>query len=196
MRHIPADGLNLNIPYRNLRYTMLAYLRKHVSDSTVAEDLLHEVFLKALIAIQSGRHPHNLSGWLYTIARNSVIDYFRAKRPLEELPEELLASDPPNNVASQALANCLKPLTELLPPIYRKTLLAIEFQGKTLQALATEENVSLSAIKSRASRGRKLLRERVLSCCHVELSGHGAVLDFHSRQTSVDCAAPGICAKI
>lgn len=193
MHPTPTDGQALSIPYQNLRHAMLAYLRKQVSDAAVAEDLLHEVFLKALAATQRRGAPHNLPGWLYTIARNTVIDYYRAKRPMEELPDELLATDPPDNVASQALANCLKPLAELLPPLYRDTLLATEFQGKTLQALATEGNVTLSAVKSRASRGRKLLKESLLACCQVEVSGSGEVLDFQPRQAAMGCAAPGNC---
>ncbi len=193
MRHTPAGENSLTIPYQDMRHAMLAYLRKHVADSASAEDLLHEVFFKALVAIQGGDNPHNLSGWLYTIARNTLIDYFRAKRPMDELPDDLLITEPPNNMASQGLANCLKPLAELLPPIYRDTLVAIEFHGKTLQTVATEGNVSLSAVKSRASRGRKLLKERVLTCCKVELSRTGEVLDFQSRQTVRGCAVPGIC---
>ncbi len=172
---------------------MLAYLRKQVADADVAEDLLHEVFLKALAATQRRGAPHNLQGWLYTIARNTVIDYYRAKRPMDELPDDLLASDPPDNMASQALAHCLRPLAEQLPPLYRDTLLATEFHGKTLQAVANEENVSLSAVKSRASRGRKLLKNSLLACCQVEVSGSGEVLGFQPRKAAVDCATPGAC---
>ncbi|MDP3654562.1 MAG: sigma-70 family RNA polymerase sigma factor [Rhodoferax sp.] len=194
MHPTPADGQALALPYQNLRHAMLAYLRKQVTDAAVAEDLLHEVFLKALAATQRKGTPHNLPGWLYTIARNTVIDYYRAKRPMDALPDDLLASDPPDNVASQALANCLKPLAEQLAPLYRDTLLATEFQGKTLQTVATEENVSLSAVKSRASRGRKLLKESLLACCQVEVSGSGEVLDFQPRHATPVCAAPGSCA--
>lgn len=194
MHPTPEHGQVLAIPYQNLRHAMLAYLRKQVTDAAVAEDLLHEVFLKALAATQRRGAPHKLPGWLYAIARNTVIDYYRAKRPMEALPDELLAADPPDNVVSQALANCLKPLAERLPALYRDTLLATEFQGKTLQTVATQGNVSLSAIKSRASRGRKLLKESLLACCQVEVSGSGEVLDFQPRQVTLGCAAPGSCA--
>jgi len=193
MHPTPAVRPSLALPYQNLRHAMLAYLRKQVSDAAVAEDLLHEVFVKALAATQGRGAPQHLQGWLYTIARNTVIDYYRAKRPMEELPEDLLAADPPDNVASQALANCLRPLAEQLPALYRDTLLATEFHGKTLQAVANEGNVSLSAVKSRASRGRKLLKDSLLACCQVEVSGSGEVLDFQPRQATPGCAAPGGC---
>jgi len=82
---------------------------------------------------------------------------------------------------------CLRPLVQRLPPIYRDTLLAAEFDGRPLRALAEAEGVSLSAIKSRASRGRRLLQDELVACCSVTLSKSGAVLDYDER-------AAGTCA--
>ena len=171
--------MELSEAYRALRQTLLGFLRKKVSDPAVAEDLLHEVFLKALTALERGNAPSNMTGWLYTIARNGVVDYYRSKRPTEALPEELATVEADDDLAEQRLALCLKPFTEELPSLYRETLLATDFEGRTLQDLATQWDVSVSAVKSRASRGRKLLKQRVLECCKVEVSNNGHVLDYH-----------------
>ena len=46
-----------------------------------AEDLTHQVFLSAWQNIRSYRHRgHPFSSWLYQIARNQVIDHYRAKK--------------------------------------------------------------------------------------------------------------------
>lgn len=164
--------------YHGLRRALLSFLRQQVTDPVVAEDLLHEVFLKALKAMQRGDTPTNLTGWLYMIARNSVIDYYRAKRPSDPLPDDLVATESEDNLTEQDLARCLKPLMQSLPPLYRNTLLATDFEGQAMQVLADQENVSLSAIKSRASRGRKMLKQSLLACCKVEVSSSGQVLDF------------------
>ncbi|MBI3809605.1 MAG: sigma-70 family RNA polymerase sigma factor [Nitrospirae bacterium] len=190
----PTPREDFAAPYQALRRSMLGYLRKQVSDLADAEDLLHEVFLKALAAGERGDAPKNLSGWLYTIARNTVIDFYRAKRPMDVLPDDLVAEDSGNNLVEQALSECLRPLTEQLPPLYRDTLLATDFHGKTMYSLAAEWNVSVSAVKSRASRGRKMLKEKLLACCHVELSSAGEVLDFHERHSASGCGARGGCA--
>jgi RNA polymerase sigma-70 factor (ECF subfamily) len=183
-QQIPIDIAQV---YKNLRHALLGFLRKQVTDPVVAEDLLHEVFLKALNAIERGDAPTNLTGWLYTIARNNVIDYYRAKRPSVPLPDDLAAIESDDNLLEQDLARCLKPLTQSLPPLYRNTLLATDFEGKTMQILANQENVSLSAIKSRASRARKILRENLLSCCKVDVSRSGQVLDFHANPQASKC---------
>ena len=181
--------------YQNLRQALLGFLRKQVSDNVVAEDLLHEVFLKALAAIERGDTPNNLTGWLYSIAKNAVIDHYRAKRPFEALPDDLAAPQIDDNLVEQDLARCIKPLTMALPELYRNTLLATDFEGLTLKSLADKESVSLSAIKSRASRGRQMLRQNLLACCQVDVSGSGQVLDFYENTPSSACGDESVCGN-
>ena len=106
----------------------------------------------------------------------------------ENLPDTQHASD---ELLHQELATCLRPLARQLPAIYRDTLLATDFDGKTMQTLADEQGLSLSAIKSRASRARFMLKAKLLDCCHVEMSG-GLVTDYHSRSSNPPCK--GGCA--
>ncbi len=171
--------------FKALRGTLLSYLRKRVADANTAEDLLQEVFVKASAAGASKRLPANITGWLYAVARNVVVDFYRAKRPMEALVDDDLPADgPADDILQQELAACLRPLVQRMPEIYRDTLLATDFEGRTMQSVAAERGVSLSAIKSRASRARRLLKENLLECCHVEVSGSGAVSDYHLRSPS------------
>lgn len=140
------DSEDLTVPYQALRLALLGFLRKHVNDPMVAEDLLHEVFLKALGAGKQGVTPKNMSGWLYKIARNTVIDFYRSRRPSEKLPEDLSAEDSLDNPIEQSLAQCLQPLAEQLPSLYRDALVATEFQGRPLQSLADEWQVRLHPV--------------------------------------------------
>ena len=192
---VKSQPISLDIAqaYHGLRRALLSFLRQQVTDPVVAEDLLHEVFLKALKAMQRGDTPTNLTGWLYMIARNSVIDYYRAKRPSDPLPDDLVATESEDNLTEQDLARCLKPLTQSLPPLYRNTLLATDFEGQAMQVLADQENVSLSAIKSRASRGRKMLKQSLLACCKVDVSSSGQVLDFDVNTQPPMCNQPNGC---
>jgi RNA polymerase sigma-70 factor (ECF subfamily) len=76
------------------------YVYFRVSDDTATEDLVSQVFLKAwqnLDRYKIGTAP--FIAWLYTIARNLVIDHYRSKRelvPLEEaatLPADMQSPD-------------------------------------------------------------------------------------------------------
>jgi RNA polymerase sigma-70 factor (ECF subfamily) len=159
-----------------------------VGDAALAEDLLHEVFVKALTAKQP---PANPGGWLRTVARTTLADYYRARRLAEPIDDDHPAPVDSDTRAHEALATCLRPLADALPPLYRDTLLATEFEGRPLRELAAAEGVSLSAIKSRAARARALLKAQVLACCQVEFAA-GLVDDFTQRP-GASCQ-PASCA--
>jgi RNA polymerase sigma-70 factor, ECF subfamily len=179
MPSVPPPTPAIEELYAELRKSLLAFLRKHTGDAHAAEDLLHDVVVKALAAGRGdAAPPENLTAWLYAVARNAAMDYHRRARPSEELPDDL-ADDPVGHGEDYLeLANCLRPMAERLPSLYRDTVVAAEFDGALLRDLAQAEGVSVSAIKSRASRGRKLLQQELVSCCSVVLSPSGEVLDY------------------
>jgi len=183
--------------YSELRHALLAFLRKHTGDAQAAEDLLQDVVVKALAAGKDEEHvPKNLTGWLYAVARNAAMDYHRGRRPTEELPEDVEAALPDESeTALIELSNCLRPMVQRLPPIYRDTLMATEFEGKPLRAIADAEGLSLSAIKTRANRGRKLLQEELIECCRISLSKSGKVLDYDFRAAEQCAPAVDGCGK-
>jgi RNA polymerase sigma-70 factor (ECF subfamily) len=70
------------------------YLYRLVGDSWIAEDLMSEVFVRLLRSLHQHRGPRtNLPGWLYRVARNLAMDWFReqSRGTSLELKEELVA---------------------------------------------------------------------------------------------------------
>lgn len=177
-----APGQVLTQSYRQFRSGLLGFLQGRVHDPALAEDLLHEVFLKAMTALQKGVTPANMPAWLYRIARNVIIDHYRSQRITSELPEDLEAEQPFSLPAEQTLALCLTPFMKELPELYRDTMQATAIEGRSLADLSRELGLSHSAMKSRASRGRQMLRDKVLECCYVELAGDGEVVDYRKRE--------------
>ncbi len=67
-----------------------AFIKSRVSDDAAADDILQNVFLKMHTGLASLKDATKLQSWLFQIARNAVIDYFRLQKPTVELPEQLL----------------------------------------------------------------------------------------------------------
>lgn len=68
-----------------------AFFMARIRHKGTAQDLTQEVFLKVIKSIeQFDKNSGNFTAWIWQIARNSAIDYFRRKRPsyLADLPEE------------------------------------------------------------------------------------------------------------
>jgi RNA polymerase sigma-70 factor (ECF subfamily) len=78
-----AFGEIYNLYFKKI-YQFIFY---RVGHKEIAEDLAEEVFLKAFTKIASISENGAFSGWLYQIARNQVIDYYRAKKLTISLDE-------------------------------------------------------------------------------------------------------------
>src|SRR5206468_9497787 len=66
-----------------------AFMRARVTDDATADDLTQETLLKVYRSNASLRNGDRLEAWLYRIARRTLIDYYRKRRPSEELPASL-----------------------------------------------------------------------------------------------------------
>jgi RNA polymerase sigma factor (sigma-70 family) len=70
-----------------LRTEIFAYIQGKVGNAATAEDLTQETFVKVGRALAKGTTPEHFRGWLYQIARNTIIDSLEESRrfvPLEE----------------------------------------------------------------------------------------------------------------
>lgn len=62
------------------------YLYRFVGEAHTAEDLTSEVFLKLIRALDTARAPRDqLQGWLYRVARNLAVDWYRKRGKQEPL---------------------------------------------------------------------------------------------------------------
>src|SRR6266540_3566876 len=65
------------------------FIRARVPDDATADDLTQETLLKVYRSRGSLREDDRLEAWLYRIARRTLIDYYRKRRPNEQLPPSL-----------------------------------------------------------------------------------------------------------
>lgn len=187
--------------FLDLRRSLLAQLTRWLGGRQEAEDLLQDVLLKTLAARRRGAPaPDNLAAWLHTVARHAAMDHHRRRRgaepaELDEALAEQLAAETPDERAHERelLSYCLRPMAELLPPIYREALLGAEFDGLPLAQIAAAQGVSLGTIKSRTSRARRLLLERMVGCCKLARGETGELLAFDAPALQA-CAATELAA--
>ena len=107
-----------------------------------------------------------------------------------------LADEDETETATNDLATCLRPMAKRLPATYRDTLIAAEFEGMPLAEVARRQGLTLSAVKSRASRGRRLLKDELVECCRVALSAQGEVLDYDARKAAAYAQSGSGCKTI
>src|SRR2546423_3183702 len=63
------------------RRSLFHFIRRHVMDEGDAEDILQDVFYELIEAYRLMKPVEQAGAWLYRVARNRIIDFFRKKRP-------------------------------------------------------------------------------------------------------------------
>ena len=159
---------------------LLSFIRTKINSHEDAEDVLADVFIKLARQAESSRIPQKLPNWLHCVTRNSIIDYYRTKRPTETLPDEL-AQNRSEPQAISTLSACLMPIIEELPDSYRLPILLSEIEGKSQQQVAETLGLSLSAVKSRILRGRKKLKDLMAKRCTLYHDESGQLVDYKEK---------------
>ena len=163
------------------------FIQSRVGDASVADDILQEVFLRIHSRIDTLKEDRKIQSWIYQIARNAIIDHYRAYKKMEELPETLAAPEPePDDRARREIGACLLPMVQSLPEHYCQALMMSEMEGLTQREVATEQGLSLSGAKSRVQRGRAMMKERLLECCRFEFDHRGSVMDHEYKGKTCD----------
>lgn len=160
-----------------------------------ADDVAQDVLLRLHQQTGALRDGERAAAWVYGIARRTVADYYRARRPLAELGEDDqnpvaitepenpgFASFPGRHSVHEEVLSWLRPMVDELPAGYREALLLADFEGRPQKEVATALGLSLSGAKSRIQRARALLGENLHRCCTVELGADGRVVDFERRR--------------
>ena len=178
--------------WESLRKELVRFVRSRVGDGAAADDIVHDVLLRALRELDGPEPPAHLRSWLYRVTRNAIVDHYRARRPSEELPEEIGAAPAEDEASSeQELARCLTPLLGTLAPDYREALTLAEVEGLAQREIAERAGLTLSGVKSRVQRARRMLREAILACCRVEVDRRGGVVDYQRRAECDACENEG-----
>ena len=171
--------------WNNCRQILNQFIRKRVNDQSVVDDSLQYVFGKIHSNIGTLTHKEKINSWIYQITRNTIIDYYRNKKQKTELNESSLVYE--NNLENESYVKLEKGLEKMinrLPPKYSEAILLTDYEGLTQKEVSEKLGISLPGAKSRVQRGRKLLKEMYLKCCHIEFDRKGMMVDVYPKTCS------------
>lgn len=104
---------DIGLLYENYHTAILNFFRRRIltpgSSPELAEDYCQECFRKAFEAIRDGTEVTHVSGWIFQIARNMVVDFHRYKKhhvptvPWDEVWHESTHEPSPHELAEQAI---------------------------------------------------------------------------------------------
>jgi RNA polymerase sigma-70 factor (ECF subfamily) len=159
---------------------LLTFIDSKVNDRALAEDILQEVFIRIHSHLHTLKEGTRLQPWIYQIARNLIIDHYRSRRtattnwPAEP---EWTDEDETAPLLEESLTDMLQMMDEL-PADQCDALCLTELGGMSQKEYALKAGISYTAARSRVTRARKLLRDRLMNCCHYQFDRYGTIIDI------------------
>lgn len=155
--------------YEEYHSIILSYITYRITHRYEAEDLAQDVFVRLLDYKQMLR-PDTVKYFLFTIARNIVIDYLRRYYKKQEIDSYLydMTATSTNETEEQIIGNDLMSIERrrlaAMPEQRRLVYSLNRFEGKTSPEIATEMNLSCRTVENHLFIGRREMRDFFRKC--------------------------------
>ena len=152
------------LPYSRYLYRVAFCLVKKKKED--AEDLVQETFIKAYKSFHQLKDKEKCRAWLTSILYNTFINKYRKERKIPIIPQPIEESiiyeeGPETEILSGVMdQEVLKALFEL-PEEYSTVVILSDIEDVSYKEIAEILGVPIGTVRSRLSRGRKLLRARL-----------------------------------
>ncbi len=158
------------------------YVRMMVKDNDVAYDLTQEVLIKVVKVLDEGRYTDKgrFLPWVMRIARNRVLDYFRAQKQVKTVTEasagynilggaNFAEQSVEEDIISEQTASEVRSLIEMLPEEQREVVKMRYYEGLSFKEIAEHTGVSINTALGRMRYAlinmRQMIREKKLVLC-------------------------------
>ncbi len=167
------DG-KLERAVRSERHRLFDFIRRRVRSDADAEDILQDVFYQLAANDDVGGPIEQVTSWLFTVARNKIIDWYRKKKP-DTIPVEdpddmqpslanllLDKSQNPEDVYTRSLLwEEFAQALDDLPEKQRSVFVMHEFEGKSFKEIAGLTGEPMNTLLSRKRYAVLFLREQL-----------------------------------
>lgn len=171
----PSASSAADSAFRKERKRLFDFIRQRVRTEEDAEDILSDVFYQLLSSYSVTEPIEKMTSWLFTVARNKIIDWYRKKRPEalpaqfddESLPlnlEDILfdpTQDPDQVYARSLLWTELADALDELPKAQKEVFVMHELEGKSFKEIAEITGEPQNTLLSRKRYAVLFLREKL-----------------------------------
>ncbi|HUT85888.1 MAG TPA: RNA polymerase sigma factor, partial [Elusimicrobiales bacterium] len=141
---------------------LYSYIFSMVKDEGTASDIFQEVFIKVFKNMASYKEQGKFKSWMFKIASNLVMDYFRKNKPMQ-LDEYINLEDktdknPVDVLAKEEDVQIIKNAMDKLSPQDREVIYLRQYSAMSFKEISSALKLPLGTVLARASRTLKKLR--------------------------------------
>ena len=159
------------------------FIFSKIKDDVITDDILQDSFIKIHTKLHTLKDLNKLKSWIFSIARNSVMDYFKASNKTFEVAnfETEIALEEDMHTEK----DCLRGILQNLPKKYRDPIFLSDIKGLKQQEVANQLKQNITTTKSQIQRARKLIAQGFIDCCGYVLNDNGKLVG--ELQEKEDC---------
>lgn len=166
---LASEGDQQAFEYLFTRYreALLRLFEQHLDDKTVASDLLQETFIKVYLHLNSYSKTYTFGQWIYTIARNTLIDHIRRRADDVSInehfrsPQAMTPSPEESVIINQRHSHFYAALEELSEE-YRRIIVMRFIEEYSYEEIAEKLGRPLNTIKTQIRRARTMICKMIL----------------------------------
>jgi RNA polymerase sigma factor (sigma-70 family) len=147
---------------------LFGFIRRRVSDETDAMDIMQDVFYQLTIGFNDIRSAERITSWLFTVAKNQIVDHFRKKKPVsfsfmkmanvrdqDDQPlmlEDILPAltrDPEDEYIRNVIWDKIEESLSELPEEQREVFILNEFEDMSFNEISEQTGVGMNTLLSR-----------------------------------------------
>ena len=178
--------MNIEDIWKEYRAALKRFLHAKISNEADVEDLLQDILIKTYNNLAAVKTQKSVKSWLFQIANNTIIDYYRKKGRVQDANFEDYWPLEESQDIKVDLSNCISPFINALPDEHASLLTAIDVNNQSQKEYAEQLGVSYSTLKSRVQKSRGLLKRVFDDCCHFKIDKIGNVYDYDVKTNKCD----------
>ncbi len=158
---------------RRHQHSLFNYIGRMIRDRELALDFTQDVFVKAYASLRSYRPTYKFTTWLYRIASNSIIDYWRKKKlPVVSIDQPLnpdeegsciqVPDDKPSVVQTLETSELrvrLDKAMDKLPGPLRELFVWRHVNGLSYEEMAEIKRLPVGTVKNRVFQAKERMRQ-------------------------------------
>ncbi len=154
-----GDKSALDLLVRRWYPRIYGYVFKLVGHEQDAYDLTQDVFIAMMQNIKNYYPWKKFDSWLFTIAHNKCMDYFRIRKRFIQSEDIIINHPAPSPLLEETVtvSASVKDVLAKLPPVQREAIILHYYHQFTVKEIAQMTNTPLPTIKSRLSNAKKAL---------------------------------------
>lgn len=163
----PVSDNAFYVIYNRYSTKLNAFCLFKLRNQREAEDIFQQTWVKFYQSVSGGKDLECVLPFLLSIARNLVIDYFRASKTRKThiaedidpiLLEEIAVPSAISTIENNELFDIIQAAVNCLDDIYKEAFILKRFDGLSLEEIADICEISLSNAKQRVSRATTMVK--------------------------------------